>query len=115
MYLCTLRKNEDYAVKFDVVEMVDYCNPKDIFIAAIKRDDNRGAGRKSYPLKDMDKSIKYYKESTAPIMTIKQATDVLKKYNKWRRGEIKDNIERVNPALYGKAIDTVTEFFRCDF
>ena len=55
-------KNDDFGVKFDVVEMVDYCNPNDVFLAGTKRNNEEGAYRKSYPLREMDNSAKYFKE-----------------------------------------------------
>ena len=55
-------QGDDYGVKFDVVEMVDYCNPDNIFLGAVRRDDSMDAYRRAYPLKDMSHRIKYFKE-----------------------------------------------------
>lgn len=55
-------KNDDFGVKFDVVEMVDYGNPNDVFLAGTKRNNEEGAYRKSYPLREMDNCAKYFKE-----------------------------------------------------
>lgn len=39
-------------------------------------------------------------------MTIKGATAILEKHNRWRRGE---DIEMIDPALLGTAIDIILD------
>lgn len=41
-------------------------------------------------------------------MKIKDAIEILKKHNRWRRGD--ETIEQMNPAEIGKAIDTVIQY-----
>lgn len=40
-------------------------------------------------------------------MTIKEANEILKEYNVWRRG---GDVPHARPKILGEAIDTITEF-----
>lgn len=40
-------------------------------------------------------------------MTIKEANEILKKYNVWRRGA---DVPHVRPKVLGEAIDTITDY-----
>ena len=42
-------------------------------------------------------------------MTVKEAIEILRKHNKWRRGD--DSVPMTNPKLLGQAIDTIIVFF----
>lgn len=42
-------------------------------------------------------------------MTLKDAIEVLRRHNKWRRGD--DSVPETNPKLLGEAIDTVIKKF----